>query len=614
MIVESGRPSVEPTRFLTMPTRPGASDGHPIGASQGAGHAASQPTGHSPGQPAGHTSSQPIGYLDDAEPRPAVVAPARLPGHLRPVINATGILLHDGLGRAPLSPEARTAIDAAAATCDVELDLASGRRGRRGNAALTALAAAVPAARAVHVVNNNAGAVMLAAMALAPDREIVISRGELVETADGFRLPELLAATGARLREVGTTNRTTLGDYADAIGPRTGFVLRMHPPSFRVVGLTARPALGDLAELCARRGVPLVGDPGSGLLTPDEMLPDEPDASTWLRCGASLVITCGDKLLGGPQCGLVLGRGDLVDRMRRHPLARALRVGKLTLAALEATLRGEDNPVRRSLRADPAELRTRAERLAAWLRRSGVPASAVSSRAVVSSDGIDETGGPGPSPRRGGAGTKDIRDTDVDPGGPAPIGTGTPGGSGGHHGHGGGHSGHSGHSGHLGHGSHDTHNGHDTQGGHGGSPEYGADGWKDGLPSAAVALDASLAALLRQGRPAVLGRVEQGCCLLDLRSVPADLDPVLAATVLAAATGSGPGAGINEAPTSPPGRSGSVVTAPHARIRAGAGAGIDTGGWARVPDWARRTERSPGASWLPLVDAGPDTDDEVTLH
>ncbi|KPM53308.1 L-seryl-tRNA(Sec) selenium transferase [Frankia sp. CcI49] len=554
-----------------MPTRPGASDGHPTGASQTAGHAASQP----------------IGYLDDAEPRPALVAPARLPGHLRPVINATGILLHDGLGRAPLSPEARTAIDAAAATCDVELDLASGRRGRRGNAALTALAAAVPAARAVHVVNNNAGAVMLAAMALAPDREIVISRGELVETADGFRLPELLAATGARLREVGTTNRTTLGDYADAIGPRTGFVLRMHPPSFRVVGLTARPALSDLAELCARRGVPLVGDPGSGLLTPDETLPDEPDASTWLRCGASLVITCGDKLLGGPQCGLVLGRGDLVDRMRRHPLARALRVGKLTLAALEATLRGEDNPVRRSLRADPAELRTRAERLAAWLRRSGVPASAVSSRAVVSSDGIDETGGTGTPPQRGGAGPKDLRDADADAGGPASIGPGTPGG----------------HGGRLAHGGH---------GGHNGSPEYGADGWKDGLPSAAVALDASLAALLRQGRPAVLGRVEQGCCLLDLRSVPADLDPVLAATVLAAATGSAPVAGINEAPTSPPGRSGSAVTAPHARIRAGTS--TDTGGWARVPDWARRTERSPGAGWLPLVDAGPDTDDEVTLH
>ncbi|ABW15527.1 L-seryl-tRNA(Sec) selenium transferase [Parafrankia sp. EAN1pec] len=400
------------------------------------------------------------------------------------MINATGILLHDGLGRAPLSPAARTALDAAAGTCDVEVDLATGRRGRRGRTTMTALAAAVPMARSVHVVNNNAAALILSAAALAGRREIVVSRGELIETADGLRLPELLTSTGARLREVGTTNRTTLGDYADAIGPGTGFVLRIHPPSYRVVGLTAAPALADLAELCAGRGVPLVGDPGSGLLHPEPALPDEPDASTWLSCGVSLVITCGDKLLGGPQCGLVLGRADLVDRLRRHPLARALRVGKLTLAALEATLGTGDNPVRRSLRAEPAELRHRAERLASWLRQSGVPASAVTSRAVVGSDGIDDTARAGAAVRRGAVG----------------VGA-----------------------------------------GHGGHTVYGSgpDVWESGLPSAAVALDAALAAFLRRGRPSVLGRVEQGCCLLDLRSVPPDLDPVLAATVLAAAAESG---------------------------------------------------------------------------
>ncbi|SQD97123.1 L-seryl-tRNA(Sec) selenium transferase [Parafrankia sp. Ea1.12] len=432
----------------------------------------------------GRPLTEPTRFLTTPAPTAVLVAPARQAGGPRPVINATGILLHDGLGRAPLSPAARTALDAAAGTCDVEVDLVTGRRGRRGRTAMTALAAAVPMARSVHVVNNNAAALILSAAALAGRREIVISRGELIETADGLRLPELLTSTGARLREVGTTNRTTLGDYADAIGPGTGFVLRVHPPSYRVVGLTTAPALADLAELCAGRGVPLVGDPGSGLLHPEPTLPDEPDASTWLSCGVSLVTTCGDKLLGGPQCGLVLGRADLVDRLRRHPLARALRVGKLTLAALEATLGTGDNPVRRSLRAEPAELRHRAERLASWLRQSGVPASAVTSRAVVGSDGIDDTARAGAAVRRGAVG---------------------------------------------------------TGAGHGGHTVYGSgpDVWESGLPSAAVALDAALAAFLRRGRPSVLGRVEQGCCLLDLRSVPPDLDPVLAATVLAAAAESG---------------------------------------------------------------------------
>ncbi|WP_344056751.1 L-seryl-tRNA(Sec) selenium transferase, partial [Sphaerisporangium rubeum] len=221
----------------------------------------------------------------------------------------------------------------------------TGRRGRRGGAALAALAHAVPDAEAVHVVNNNAAALVLAATALARDREIVISRGELVEIGDGFRLPELLESTGARLREVGTTNRTSVADYAAAIGPRTGFVLKVHPSNYRIEGFAATPSVGELAGL----GVPLVGDIGSGLLAPEPLLPDEPDAATWLRAGADLVTASGDKLLGGPQCGLLLGRAGPVETVRRHPVARALRVDKLTLAALTATLVHTANPTRDAL-------------------------------------------------------------------------------------------------------------------------------------------------------------------------------------------------------------------------------------------------------------------------
>ncbi len=253
---------------------------------------------------------------------------------LTPVINATGVLLHTNLGRAPLSAAARDAIQIAAGSTDLEFDLASGLRGRRGRGMLSALAAAVPAAESVHVVNNNAAALVLAATALASGREIVVSRGELIEIGDGFRLPELLESTGARIREVGTTNRTTAADYAAAIGPDTAFVLKVHPSNYRIEGFTASASVAELAGL----SVPVVGDIGSGLLTPHPLLPDEPDATSWLEAGAALVTASGDKLLGGPQAGLLLGRADLVTAAARHPLARALRVDKLTAAALEATL------------------------------------------------------------------------------------------------------------------------------------------------------------------------------------------------------------------------------------------------------------------------------------
>jgi len=374
---------------------------------------------------------------------------------LTPVINATGVLVHTNLGRAPLSAAARDAVRAAAGYTDVEFDLASGRRSRRGAGALDALARAVPAAGAVHAVNNNAAALVLAATALAAGREIIVSRGELIEIGDGFRLPDLLQSTGARIREVGTTNRTTLGDYQQAIGADTAFILKVHPSNYLIEGFTASASVGELAGL----GVLVVGDIGSGLLSPSPVLPDEPDADSWLRAGAALVTASGDKLLGGPQAGLLLGRPDTVTRLARHPLARALRVDKLTLAALEATLTGPAPPVTQALAAALPSIRERAEILAERLASEGIDCRAVSADAAVG-------GGGGPGVK---------------------------------------------------------------------------------LPSAALSLPDQLAPELRSGTavhrgdvPAVVGRIEDGRLLLDLRAVaPAD-DERLAGAVLAAAQGGAP--------------------------------------------------------------------------
>ena len=251
----------------------------------------------------------------------------------------------------------------------MEFDVADGSRARRGRGTLAALRAAVPDAEDVLVVNNGAAALVLATTALAAGREVVVSRGEMVEIGDGFRLPDLIASTGARLREVGTTNRTHLRDYADAVGPDTGCVLKVHPSNFRVEGFTSSVGVAELAGL----GVPVVADTGSGLLAPDPLLPDEPDAASALRAGAAVVTASGDKLLGGPQAGLVLGRADVVERLRRHPLARALRVDKLTLAALEATLRGPVTPTWTALLADPDVLRARCEAVADQVGGAVVP-------------------------------------------------------------------------------------------------------------------------------------------------------------------------------------------------------------------------------------------------
>ncbi|KAB2809494.1 L-seryl-tRNA(Sec) selenium transferase [Pimelobacter simplex] len=348
---------------------------------------------------------------------------------LRPVLNATGVVVHTNLGRAPLGPAAVEALVSAARYVDVELDLASGARSQRGLQARAALRAACPAAENALVVNNGAAALVLATTALAAGREVVVSRGEMVEIGAGFRLPDLIASTGARLREVGATNRTHLRDYVDAIGPDTGCVLKVHPSNFRVEGFTSEVTV---AELRAAVGdLPVVADLGSGLLHPDPALPDEPDATTALAAGADLVIASGDKLLGGPQAGLLLGSKELIERLAKHPLARAVRVDKLTLAALEATLSGPPSPVTAALHADPGDLRRRTERLAAAL---DLP--------VVAHDG-----------RVGG----------------------------------------------------------------GGAPGVPLAGWALRLPESA-------AAALRAGDPAVLPRVHDGACLVDLRCVPEDDD------------------------------------------------------------------------------------------
>jgi L-seryl-tRNA(Ser) seleniumtransferase len=276
------------------------------------------------------------------------------------------VLVHTNLGRAPLADGAVERVREAAGYSNLELDLSSGSRGSRHDH-LAPLLRRLTGAEAALVVNNNAAALLLALGALAAEREVVVSRGELIEIGDGFRIPEVLAGSGARLVEVGTTNRTRASDYEAAIGPETALLLRVHPSNFRVVGFAERPRLEELAAVARRHDLPLVDDLGSGALVEIE---GEPAPRAALAAGADLVCFSGDKLLGGPQAGIVAGRADLVERLRRHPLQRALRPDKLTLAALEGTLtlaldRPEEIPVLRMLREPAETVRARAERLAA---------------------------------------------------------------------------------------------------------------------------------------------------------------------------------------------------------------------------------------------------------
>ena len=327
------------------------------------------------------------GQITPEEVADAAVAelPARAAA-LTPVINATGVLVHTNLGRAPLSAAAVDAIVAAAGHCDVEFDLASGMRSRRGAGALDALARAVPAAEAVAVVNNNAAALVLAATALtSPDvDEIVVSRGELIEIGDRFRLPDLLdvdrrpAARGGHHQPDHGRGLRRRDRAADRVHPQGAPVQLPHRGLHR---RRRRPRTGRLGD------VPVVFDIGSGLLAPHPLLPGEPSAATALRDGAALVTASGDKLLGGPQAGLLFGRAGLVRRLTRHPLARALRVDKLTLAALEATLAGPVPPVASALAADPASLFDRAERAVARLVAAGLDARVAAAKAAVGGGG-----------------------------------------------------------------------------------------------------------------------------------------------------------------------------------------------------------------------------------
>jgi L-seryl-tRNA(Ser) seleniumtransferase len=288
---------------------------------------------------------------------------------LRRVLNATGVIVHTNLGRAPLPARAlERVVEVGRSYSNLEYDLDAGSRGSRQDHVASLLRRLTGAESAI-VVNNNAGAMLLALAALAEGREVIVSRGELIEIGDGFRIPDVLVRSGARLVEVGTTNRTRAVDYERAVSEHTALLLRVHQSNFRVVGFTERAGLQELANVARQRSVPLLDDLGSGALVE---LHDEPTARDSLAAGADLVCFSGDKLLGGPQAGIVAGRADLVEQLCRHPLHRALRIDKLGLAALEGTLllylepeqALAEVPVLRMLRAEPSSIRARAERLA----------------------------------------------------------------------------------------------------------------------------------------------------------------------------------------------------------------------------------------------------------
>jgi len=292
------------------------------------------------------------------------------------VVNATGIIVHTNLGRAPLSPAAVAAVSRIAGSySNLEYDLLRGGRGRREQHAVHLFERLFPGCDAL-VVNNNAAAVLLALNSFAQSREVLISRGELVEIGGSFRIPEILERSGARLREVGTTNKTRIGDYAAALGSSTGLILRVHPSNFRIVGFTQRAATEELVALGRAHDLPVVEDFGSGnlLSLASYGLPDEPTVQGSLAAGVDLVTFSGDKLLGGPQSGILVGRPERVEACRENPLARALRVDKLTYAALEATLRAfiqgkatQEVPVLQMLSASRAELQSRSRRFVASL-------------------------------------------------------------------------------------------------------------------------------------------------------------------------------------------------------------------------------------------------------
>jgi L-seryl-tRNA(Ser) seleniumtransferase len=319
------------------------------------------------------------------EARTLELVATRMRASLRRVINATGIIIHTNLGRAPLAEPALENARLALGYSNLEYDLSKGERGHRHVHAERLLTSLTGAESAV-VVNNTAAAALLTLAALASGREVIVSRGELVEIGGGFRVPDVLSQSGARLREVGTTNRTRVADYAAAIGERTACILRVHPSNFRIEGFTERPALSGLAAIARQFKIPVVEDLGSGWLgASDSPLAGEPPVSTSLQDGADIVLFSGDKLLGGPQAGIIVGKRELLDRLRTHPLMRALRVDKVTYALLEATLAlwtespsRQLVPVYRMLTMPVAEIDRRATALAARLSRApGIQADVI---------------------------------------------------------------------------------------------------------------------------------------------------------------------------------------------------------------------------------------------
>jgi L-seryl-tRNA(Ser) seleniumtransferase len=313
---------------------------------------------------------------------------------LRRVLNATGVIIHTNLGRAPLGRAAAARVAAlATGYTNLEYDIENGRRGKRDVHAERLICRLTGATAAV-VVNNNAAATMVVLAALAAGREVVISRGELVEIGGGFRVPDVMAQSGALLREVGTTNRTRAADYAAALTERTALILRVHPSNFRVEGFTERPSLDELVAIGRRFNVPVAEDLGSGWLGPAagsvDALGDEPAVTASLVSGADVVMFSGDKLLGGPQAGIVAGTAAAVARVRSHPLMRALRVDKLTYAALEATLEeyaagraGENVPVVRMLHLTPDAIAPRAEALAHSLSSGQFEAAVIDGMSTI---------------------------------------------------------------------------------------------------------------------------------------------------------------------------------------------------------------------------------------
>jgi L-seryl-tRNA(Ser) seleniumtransferase len=314
---------------------------------------------------------------------------------LRKVINGTGIVIHTNLGRAPLAPAAIEAMNAAAACTNLEVDMSTGQRGSRG-AAVEAICQEVTGAEAALVVNNCAAATFLVLQSLATGKQVVISRGQLIEIGGSFRLPDVFRQAGVQLQEVGTTNRTRLADYAAAIRPETAALMRVHPSNYRISGFCESVTIAELAKLGKAHQLPVIDDVGSGCLYDLSRfgLSDEPIVSESLRAGADIVLFSGDKLLGGPQCGVIVGRSDIVAKLRSNPLSRALRVDKLILAALQATLEihragraFEEIPVLRQLSLPADEIRTRAEQLVERLRTHFASSDAISIEPVSSAPG-----------------------------------------------------------------------------------------------------------------------------------------------------------------------------------------------------------------------------------